>query len=73
MEITTGKLKSVINTLLLLAFAAILDNNVSDAEKPHATNATVNKKTQLVVTGFEIKSMNMAYPVKESNTQRKKL
>lgn len=44
MDITTGKLNTAISTLLLLAFAAIPEIKLSEAEKPsEARKSTVKK------------------------------
>lgn len=43
MEITTGKLSTAINTLLLFAFAAIPEIKLNDVENPIDTNSNTMK------------------------------
>lgn len=73
MEITTGKLKTVISTLLLLAFDAIPERSVREAENPQETNKMVTKNTPLSISGFEINRTNNKNPAHDSTEQSKKL
>lgn len=73
MEITIGKLRTVISTLLLFALAAIPESNVNEAENPHETSSTVRRNTQLLPTGFEIKRTNSKNPKKDKIEHTRKL
>lgn len=72
-EITTGKLKTVISTLLLLAFDAIPESSVREDENPQETNKMVTKNNPLLLSGFEIKRKNNKNPAIERTEQSKKL
>lgn len=57
-EITTGKLITAINILLLLAFADKPESNVSEAENPNDVSNRVTTKINLSCTGSFKKSVN---------------
>jgi hypothetical protein len=51
MEITIGKLRTVITIWLLFAFEAIPERRVSEAAKPHDVKTIVKIKVQRISTG----------------------
>jgi hypothetical protein len=62
-EISTGKLRTAIKMLLLLAFEAMPDIRLSAAENPKDANNNVSKNVFLSSTGLSIKIENMKYPI----------
>ncbi len=70
-EIITGKLRTAIKMLLLLAFEAILDSKVSEAENPKETRiiSSANRKTSSI--GLEKNTVKSRNPKNESAEQTK--
>ena len=58
MEITTGKLRTAIRILLLLAFDAIPESKVRDEAKPREVNVRVAAKRNLSWMGLLRKRVN---------------
>lgn len=56
MEMTTGKLSTAINTVLLLALALILESNVREDAKPSAVRNITTAKMNLSSTGLPKRS-----------------
>jgi len=73
MEITIGKLRTVITIWLLFAFEAIPERRVSEAAKPHDVKTIVKIKVQRISTGLKRNKTNNPKPVIARTRQRRKL
>ena len=73
MEMTTGKLRTAINILLLFALAAMPDSIVSEEANPHAVSSMVIENKKRSTTGLFRNRTKRVKPVNESSVQRRKL
>ena len=73
MEITTGKLRTAINMLLLFALAAIPESIVSEEANPNDVRSMVMENKKRSTTGLFKNRMKRIKPVNESRVHRMKL
>ena len=72
-EITTGKLRTAINMLLLFALAAMPESIVSEDANPNDVKSMVMENKKRSMTGLFKNRMKRIKPVNESSEQRRKL
>lgn len=72
-EITTGKLRTAINMLLLFALAAIPESIVSDDANPNDVRSIVMENKKMSTTGLFKNRTKRIKPVNERSVQRMKL
>ena len=68
-----GKLSTAIKILLLFAFAAMPDNNVSDEEKPMELKTITRQKRFMSTIGFFNNRIKRANPANDKMSVSKKL
>ena len=73
MEMTTGKLRTAINMLLLFAFAAMPESIVREAANPRDVRRMVIVNRKRSAIGLFKNKIKRTKPVNESSVQRIKL